>query len=150
MRFIILSDGRTAKVDDEDYERLSEWSWNGSGGYAKRQATKNNEFNFMHRMVMNAPKNVHVDHINRDTLDNRKENLRFASQAENSWNAGLSRRNKVGLKGVSVCNKTGKYKATIVVHRRQIWLGRFDTALLAHNAYVTAAKKLHGKFARAR
>jgi hypothetical protein len=53
----------------------------------------------------------------------------------------------VGLKGVSHCKYTNRFKASIRVNDRYIWLGRFDTAHAAHLAYLAAAKFYFGKFA---
>lgn len=88
-----------------------------------------------------------IDHINLDPSDNRISNLRLATQAENNWNVGPRKTNKLSLKGV--CRKNGKYMAQIQVRRKKIYLGFFDSPELAHDAYCRAAAKLHGEFMRA-
>ena len=83
-----------------------------------------------------------LDHINRDSKDDRIENLREVSHQVNQQNkTGANRSNKAGLRGVSLDN--GKYRATIVVNRKQIWLGEFDTAEKAHEAYLKAKSVYH-------
>lgn len=62
-------------------------------------------------------------------------------------NRGLSKRNKTGFKGVIMCRQTGKWSATIVVDRKQIWLGRHESPEAAARAYDEAARKYHGEFA---
>jgi len=91
-----------------------------------------------------------VDHANRNPRDNRWSNLREASSSENLHNMRMRDNNQVGLKGVILCRDTGRYRARINVNYRDIHLGRFDTAEEAHAAYIAAAKKHFGEFARAK
>lgn len=90
-----------------------------------------------------------IDHINRDKADNRLANLREATKAQNGANKIPSRRSISGIKGASWCNRARKWRATIRVATRQVHLGFFATAEEAHAAYVEAARKYHGEFARA-
>lgn len=85
-----------------------------------------------------------VDHINRDGLDNRWENLRLASHSENQRN-GRPR----PLKGASWHKASQKWRAVITVNDKQIALGYFETAEEAHEAYREASAKYHGVFGRA-
>lgn len=94
------------------------------------------------------PDGIEVDHINGDPADNRIANLRLATRAQNHANRRLSNTNKAGLKGVHT-TKHGRCAARINHMGKRYWLGRFDTAEEAHAAYVSAAKRLHGEFARA-
>lgn len=92
-----------------------------------------------------------VDHINGDRLDNRIENLRIATYSQNGANAKRHSRNTSGLKGASKVLKkgvwTGRWQASITYRNRQINLGYFDTREEAHQAYLSAARKLQGQFA---
>jgi hypothetical protein len=90
-----------------------------------------------------------VDHINLDASDNRWCNLRDASSSENLHNM-RAKNGRVGLKGVVFDPYTGRYRARIKVHYKNLHLGRFDTAEEAHAAYVAAAKMYYGEFARAK
>lgn len=89
-----------------------------------------------------------VDHINGDPFDNRIENLREATASENGGN-----RRKINdsltskYKGVSL-NKTGKWRAQIVLNYRKLYLGLFDTQIEAAKAYNKAALELFGEFAK--
>lgn len=88
-----------------------------------------------------------VDHVNRDSLDNRWENLRAATIAQNRSNTGVRSHNKLGVKGVA-CTRNGKrFTARIRVHGKRVFLGTFDDVPSAQNAYTQAAKRLHGQFA---
>jgi len=82
-----------------------------------------------------------IDHINRNKSDNRLVNLRDCSISENKQNSGLYKSNKSGFKGVF--KKGKRYEAGIRVNNKRIYLGRFGSAELAYEAYVSAAKKLH-------
>lgn len=88
-----------------------------------------------------------LDHINRDTSDNRLANLREATSSQNQANKGLSPKTASGYKGVMF--HVGRWRAVIRVHGNLHHLGRYDTPQEAHMAYMTAAKKHFGEFARA-
>lgn len=85
-----------------------------------------------------------VDHINRNGLDNRRENLRLVTPSENQHNKGKYKNNTSGYKGVF---KSGKrWGARIKINRKYIYLGYFDTPELAYETYCEATKKYHGEF----
>ena len=82
------------------------------------------------------PQGMLVDHINRDTHDNRIENLRLASYTQNEWN-----KPKLG------CSfESGKWRARIKKKGKSIHLGMFDTKEDAQAAYENYAAELHGEF----
>jgi len=89
---------------------------------------------------------VLVDHINRDPLDNRVENLRLCNQRQNSGNAKVKSNNKLGVKGVHL-HKNGRFVAGIHKQGKSYYLGLFDTAEEAHAAYLKAAEETFGEFA---
>jgi hypothetical protein len=91
-----------------------------------------------------------IDHINGKPRDNRWRNLREASRSENMANAKKAKRNTTGLKGATRHKRDSIYEAWIRVRKQNFYLGRFETAKLAHTAYILAAKKYFGEFARAR
>jgi hypothetical protein len=90
-----------------------------------------------------------LDHANGNPDDNRIANLRRTTTAQNMQNSRRFSTNSSGLKGVSFCRQTNKWRAKIVVDGRSTHLGRFSTAERAHAAYVAAAIKYFGEFARA-
>lgn len=158
MREIPLTQGQVALVDDADYEWLMQQKWlasfhprynQGNGAYMAKQSRKTNGVSmYMHRLIMGATKGQDVDHINGNTLDNRRENLRLSTRSENNMNKGKQRNNKSGYKGVYFCKWTNRWAAQIVVNRKKKLIGRFDTPEEAHEAYKAAALELHGEFAR--
>jgi len=154
--YIPLTQEKLAKVDPEDLEKVSAYNWYASfwvGGKtfyaANRSGIKGDKSTIkMHRFVLGVtdPK-IDVDHINHDTLDNRKSNLRSCTHEENNRNCLISSNNKTGFKGVSFEAQTGRYKAQITVRYKPKNLGRYDTPEEAHQAYLEAAKAMHGEFA---
>lgn len=84
-----------------------------------------------------------LDHINRDPLDNRIENLRECDQSENSQNRRLAKDNTSGHIGVSKHKMTGKWQANICIRQKQYYLGLFESFELAVNAYNEAKATLH-------
>lgn len=89
-----------------------------------------------------------VDHKDGNGLNNKWDNLRIATRSQNSANAGASKRNKTGFRGVAQ-ERGGKFRANIFLDGRQTYLGAFDTAEEASEAYQAALKQKSGDFARA-
>ena len=152
---IQLSQGKYTIVDDEDYEYLNQWKWCISAdGYAIRTTQHKNEKGRytsiairIHRVVMNAPVGLHVDHINRDKTDNRKCNLRICTNAENLRNATLHSKNKSGYRGVCWHRITGKWVTQITVDSKKKFIGYFVCPIEAAKAYNKAAIQYFGEFA---
>lgn len=152
MREIPLTKGKVALVDDEDYERLSLFKWHYAESDGIGYAKKNNKGKKpalirMHRLVVGASEGQKVDHINRNTLDNRKSNLRFVTQSQNMMNATIRKTNRSGFKGVCFVSREKKWLATIWKDGKQTWLGYFKDKEDAAQAYNKAALELHGQYA---
>jgi len=88
-----------------------------------------------------------IDHINRDSTDNRFSNLRKASYAENNRNKSMSRNNTSGYKGVNWHKGSNKWRAEIKVNNKAITIGYFKNIEDANIAYTEAVKQYHGQFA---
>lgn len=86
-----------------------------------------------------------IDHENGNRADNRWDNLRPASYHQNNWNTPAAQKCKSGLKGAWPCKSTGRWQSLLTDGRKRIWLGRFDTAQEAHEAWIAAAVKLRGE-----
>lgn len=144
-------EGRFAIVDDDDYEILKDYKWYvGTHGYAQRCKYKNGrtEAILMHRVILNARDGELVDHINGNKLDNRKENLRIANQAQNMRNCGIRATNTSGYKGVRFHKASKKWKAEITKDYKNYHIGMFDTPEEAARAYDAKAVELFGEFAK--
>lgn len=145
MRRIKLTQGKYTLVDDEDFEWLNQWKWYYlSIGYAARGKGKN--FIYMHRLIINTPKNLYTDHINNDKLDNRRCNLRICTNSENQTNRGKYKRNKSGYKGVCWFKQTNKWQAQIRKNNKRFHLGYFQNKIDAAKAYNQKAIELHDNF----
>lgn len=89
-----------------------------------------------------------LDHVNGVRSDNRIANLRECNHSQNGCNMRPKAGTSSGIKGVSWVASAGKWKAQIGVNYKDIFLGHFDTAEEAGEAYRVAAQKYHGEFAR--
>ena len=117
--------------DKEDEEKLSEHSWNTTDkGYLV--TTINCKRVKMHHFLIGKEEEKYVDHINRDRVDNRKENLRFVTPQQNRFNTGAKGYRKRGE----------KWDAQIMLNKKQIHLGTFETEEEAKTAYQLA-KVIH-------
>ena len=147
MNLIPVGHGRFATVDADDFERLSGLCWHvGAGGYVMTWLAGRRK-EYMHRIVLNTPAGFATDHINRDQLDNRKANLRTCAQQQNTFNQRGSSSNASGFKGVSWKADICKWRARIMVNRREISLGAYATREQAAAAYDSAATQHFGEFA---
>jgi len=89
-----------------------------------------------------------IDHINGIKTDNRIENLRLATNAQNGKNIKLNKNNKSGVNGVYYDEKRNKWRSYIKVNHKQISLGSFSDFELAKNARKEAENKYFGEWAR--
>ena len=127
---IELAHGWQASIDDADYPRVTDFKWRRSvAGYVvapvRGQRPKQA---LLHRLIMEAPVGMEVDHIDGDPLNNRRANLRLVTHAENHQNRPrLNSNNRSGFRGVSRDVQSEKYRARLVVHGKEIYLGVFDT-----------------------
>ena len=131
--------------DLDDWEILKEYVWfyNKSGGYAATNAVKNKKHTVIkfHQIVMGQKKGFLVDHINRNPLDNRKENLRFVTHTANLVNSKTPTSNKSGYKGVSWRKDSNNWRAHISIGHKYISLGSFDKLEDAIEARKRAEEK---------
>lgn len=102
MKKIFLGNGNYTIVDNDDYDKFNKFKWylNGSGSVIGRMKRGAGKLFHLHRIIIDAPPDMQVDHINRNRLDNRKVNLRLATQLENNWNQAAQKNCKTGVKGV--------------------------------------------------
>jgi len=149
MKLIPLTKGHFAKVDDEDFERLSKWDWYYSHGYAVRSIGEwpNQTHVWMHHEILDQSPGMETDHENSDGCDNQRPNLRLCTHSQNNANASKRKDNTSGYKGVSWYEPGKKWHARITKNGR-ISLGYFKDPIEAAHAYDDAALKLYGKFAK--
>lgn len=151
MKNIPLTQGKYAIVDDEDYEYLNQWKWHydpSTRGYGYARSDIKGK---MHRLILKAPRGLEVDHINHNTLDNRKENLRLATSMQNQQNKTMQKNNTSGFRGVSWSQVMKRWLACIYKtedgKQKRYDIGYFEYKIDAAKAYNKKAIELFGKFA---
>lgn len=155
MKEIQITQGMKALIDDDDYESVSRYKW-----YRVRPA-KSRTLNYaaaknypdggrstllMHRLIINAPKGVVVDHIDGDGLNNQKTNLRLCTQGQNNFNSRINKTNTSGFIGVCPHGKNS-YRAYISINNKTIHIGNFKDPKEAAKARNEVASRLRGEFA---
>ena len=153
-KHIPLTQGKFAIVDAADYAELSKYKWrvkwckNVKSFYVIRSLPRVNgksKVVTMHREILGALPGQYVDHINHDTLDNRRENLRICTNAQNCANRIKSVNTSSQFKGVYWCKVMSKWRSRIGEQPQHI--GYFTDEIEAARAYDEAAKELFGEFA---
>jgi len=149
MKVIELTQYKFALVDDADYDALAAVKWCANTQPHTTYAVRGSEGRTvqMHRLITAAPKGVQVDHINGDGLDNRRDNLRLCTHAENQRNQRVQAHSSK-YKGVSWDTRDGKWRSQITIDGRKKNLGYFTDEIAAGRAYDEAAVKAFGEFAR--
>lgn len=122
--YVTLTNTRNVMICDiDDWERLKEYTWHERNGYAL-SSSKGKPERF-HRKVKLCPKGYEIDHINRNPLDNRKDNLRIVTRKANSLNKDKYISNKSGR--IGVYSYHGRYIAEIYVDGKKMYLGCYGT-----------------------
>ncbi len=149
---ICLTKGYVSTIDDVDAE-LAQLKWHvritDGVCYAKRSLNPGNDH--LHRKVLERmigrplEKHEQADHINGDGLDNRRENLRLATGAQNQQNKSVYRNSSTGIKGVWRVGE--RWYARVNKNGKQTYIGAFESSDAAHRAYLAAAAANFGEFA---
>lgn len=156
MKKIELTRGKFALVDDEDFEFLNQWKWYAQKSgkdrfYAVRCAMDDGKkkYIYMHRQILAlTDRNIYGDHINGDSLNNQRSNLRVSTHKQNIRNCRSNGTNGSKYKGITFDKPTQKWRAQIMVDRKHYYLGIYEKDTDAAMAYNEAAKKHFGEFAR--
>jgi hypothetical protein len=141
-REIELYTGESVRIDPEDYELVSEYSWHLTPqGYAGTKIKGRTVL--MHRLVL--PGHRRVDHKDRNRLNNQKYNLRPATGSQNGANRVASLAQPTKPKGVRFYRNG--WEAFVRIDYTNIYLGRFSSYAQAARAYNTRATEAWGEFA---
>jgi len=129
------------KIDLDDIETIIKYKWScQSVGYVQH-VTPMREMLLLHRFIMNAPKGKYVDHINHDTLDNRRSNLRIVTPHQSNLNQHIRSDNTSGHKGVSWYERDLMWESYINTKGKKIFLGKFKELQDAIDARKEAEDK---------
>lgn len=150
--YVPLTQGYEAVIDASDVAIVKAYTWKATVDTRRVYATTNvggreNKTGMrMHRLIMDAPDGVDVDHIDHNGINNRRNNMRLCTRSENLQNQRKRIDNTSGFKGVHYYKRTGRWRAYIMLEGKERHLGYFDTPELAYDAYCTASKELHGDY----
>lgn len=140
-------------IDIQDLEKvmsfpgkwLDSWSPGGRTHYVRGNTKRHDKPTsiILARFIMDAPKGMHVDHINHNTLDNRRKNLRIVNALQNGQNKkGASRNSKTGIRNVVWRDDIQKYCVYMRVNKKTRNLGSYKTIEEAEKAAIKAREKL--------
>ena len=148
MKEIQLTKGAVTIVDDEDYELLTKWKWHlQTAGYACNKGGVGKGTVYMHRLILDCPDDMIVDHIDGNRLNNKRENLRIVTYSQNHMNRKVKRKNCTSkFKGVSYDANRGKWRSYIKLDGKFIHLGEFNTEMEAALTYDKAASERFGEY----
>lgn len=149
----IYEDGNLYRIKPSGGQKIGSiagWTTECNGKQYKKINIKNKTY-YLHQIIYMyfygyIPN--YIDHKDGDSLNNRIENLREATQSQNAANQRIRKNNKSGIKGVRFNEKYGKWTAAIMVNRKHISLGCHMTVDEAKKAYEVGSKKYFGEFAR--
>lgn len=154
MILLPLNHGRFSLIDDDDSDLCaSKWHMHTANGvtmYVVRNVRANGirRTEFLHKVIASRKGlSGTVDHRNRCGLDNRRDNLRSASRAQNCANRSMHKNNSSGFKGVTWHRVTSRWMARLSVDGRKRHLGLFRDPQQAARAYDIAAREVYGEFA---
>lgn len=145
--------GKTVLVDDDARHLFSKYTWRYEARtrkhYVCASTTKNGKriSLYLHRMVLGASKGEIVDHINGDTLDNRRCNLRMVTTRQNNLNSE-KKPSKYGNRFRGIQKRSNGFSSQIRVNGKILWLGIFGTDAEAAYRYDLASLLHHGEYGR--
>lgn len=143
----VLPDGTHFLVDEREIERISRYNWKIAKGYIER-SNKGMPKIKLHQFIMGftPSDDFLIDHINRNPLDCRRENLRIVTRQQNCMNKGFQKNNKTGFTGVYFDTNAGKYASKIGLNDRRILLCKSADPVDCAQAYNIASEYLFGEF----
>jgi hypothetical protein len=146
----VRKSNRPALIDDSDADRVLErnWYYIGRRYVATGGGKAPGGLIYLHRLILDAPPAIRIDHINGDRLDNRRQNLRFCTQSQNMGNRKPNRDGTSRFKGVYWSLHDKKWRAQICCAGLHVHIGGFLSEEEAARAYDAAALERFGEFAK--
>ena len=147
-----LADGTEFYFDLEDYNKIKDFYWQDEHGYLRTNVRINKKHTriYLHRLIANPDEDKVIDHINCNRRDNRKNNLRSATQTQNTYNKAISSKNKSGRTGVFWLKNSKKWMVNISYKNKSIYIGVFEDKQQAIEARRKAEDIYYGEYAYAR
>lgn len=142
--YVKISNNQIMICNANDWKKYSDIAWYNVKGYAS--ASYKGKRIYFHRLILNPPSNKEVDHINRNKLDNRRENLRIVSHNANMANRGAMKNSKTKIPGVYWHKHRQKYFVEIKVDKTRICLGAYKTLEEAKKVREQAEKEYQKVF----
>jgi len=142
---VVLTKGKVALIDLSDVDTVQKHQWYFDGEYAVTNLPNRSKLH-LHRMIANTGTGKVTDHINRDKLDNRRNNLRVCNSSDNNHNRALNNPN--GFRGITWNKRKRKWASQISIGNKNKGLGCFTSKIEAARAYDKKALELYGKYAR--
>lgn len=153
MKQILLTQDKVTLVDDSDYDYLNQWKWCYHNGYAIRNSSRKGIVKvkssqiFLHHLVIGITRlpimlELMTDHIDGDKLNNQRYNLRIVTNRINQGNRIEHRKGKlVGTRLMTDHFRVKPWEAHVTMNGKQTYLGYYETAQEAHDAYLNFIKK---------
>jgi len=151
---IPMTKGYFTIIDIDDFELVIDYNWHPSGSkdddkYAHTWSYKSGirKTLALHRLLMNPPSHLHVDHINCNKMDNRRKNLRFCTPHQNTFNQPGRKNTSSKYKGVAWRSERNHWKVCIELKGKPIYIGSSRCEKEAASMYNKKAIELFGEFA---
>lgn len=134
-------------IDLEDIPKVKSIGWHLTQSKRNTRYCISNKGVLLHRLLMDDPEGMVIDHINHNGLDNRKCNLRICTNQENICNCEIPKNNKSGCKGVYWAKDKQKWTVQVTINNKTKYIGRYENLEDAIKARQEASKKYYGDFA---
>lgn len=132
--------------DLEDYDKIKDYCWHETeDGYVATRIGNKAHF-MMHRLIVRCDNSVDIDHIHHNGMDNRKNNIRICTRQQNNRNKRKTDKNTSGVVGVCWHKRNRKWQASIMVNKKNIYLGLYENINDAIKARKEAEIKYFGEF----
>lgn len=141
-------------IDDEDYELFCSHNWHFVKGrntfylYTNIIKDKKRKTVALHQIILTCPKDMCIDHIDRNGLNNQRSNLRVCNRSENQCNQFKRKNTSSQYRGVSWNKYQQRWECYINKDQKRTFIGKFKSEVEAARKWDEYAKKIHGEFAR--
>ena len=147
VKTLLLTQGKSTIIDDEDYPLVAYRNLYYNGGYAKFSVSKHEKV-YVHRLILGLREGEECDHINGDKLCNLRCNLRVVTRSQNNMNSLKRKHSTSQYKGVIWNREHSRWQSSIMLNHHSFHLGYFTEEVDAAERYNEEATRLFGVYAR--